>query len=43
MYGHNANNAGLPEQHYRASVVGLSWACFVCELLIFALSSHLYR
>lgn len=43
VYNHSASNAGMPKQHDRNSVIGLSWACFVCNLLILSLASHLYR
>ncbi|KAL4441529.1 hypothetical protein ABPG77_002033 [Micractinium sp. CCAP 211/92] len=39
----NAVPNGTPEGHYRSTVIGLSWACFACELAIFALAAHLYR
>ncbi|KAI7844343.1 hypothetical protein COHA_002141 [Chlorella ohadii] len=43
VYNRTSSDAGLPNQHDRTSVIGLSWACFAGMLLIFALASHLYR
>lgn len=39
----NAVADGTPEGHFRGTVVGLSWACFVCELITFLLAAYLYR